>query len=250
MNSKQTKQYEMFLRVRDFGNTHGDAFSASSVAKDTFAAVGAAIDELAAADVRKRGSLQSARADRNKAARTALTDVLVSASHLARVLRVRGRPLPAFELPELRNDQSLLTTARQFAADAVAFDAEFTGHGVGPAQITASAAALETAVRDRGSSRSEHTAVRARIKEVLNAARLDVQRLDLIVKGECGGDPVIQSVWQLARRVDRPRVTRADAARPPSAGSDAPAPAAPVALAPAPAAASVPAVALTVAPAA
>jgi hypothetical protein len=239
MNIKQTKQYEMLLRVRDFGQAHADAFPASSAARQAFASVGAAIDELAAADVKKRSSSQSARADRTMAARTALADTLVNASHLARVLRATGRPLPAFEVPESRNDQVLLTTARQFATDAVAFDGEFTAHGVGPVQITASAAALEATLRDRGSSRADHTAARVRIQELLGAARLDVQRLDLVVDSECAGDPVIQSLWKQTRRVNLSKAPRAEAARPSSDGSDAPVAAAPPSVslvAPAPAA--------------
>jgi hypothetical protein len=227
MNIKQTKQYEMLLRVRDFGHVHGDAFSPSGAASHTFADISSAIDELAAADVKKRASSQSARTDRTNQARTALADILLNASHLARVLRIRGRPLPVFEVPESRNDQVLLTTARQFAADAAAFDQEFTAHSVGPAQITAAAAALEAALSDRGTSRSDHVVAGVRIRELLAAALLDVQRLDLIVDGECGGNPAIQSAWKRTRRVDQLRGPRAEAAKPPSAGSDGPAPAAP-----------------------
>jgi hypothetical protein len=232
MNTKQTRQYEMLLRVRDFGNTHGDSFAASSMAKQAFAAIGSAIDELAAADVKKRSSGQAARAERAIAASSALTDLLTSVSHLARVLRASGRTMPPFEMAESRSDQTLLTTARQFATDAAAFDAEFTGHGVGPAQINACAAAFDAVLRDRGTGRADHTAARVRIQEVLSAALLDASRLDLIVDSECAGDPVIRSVWKQARRVESTRGPRSEPASAPLA-NDAPVPAASSAPAPA-----------------
>jgi hypothetical protein len=225
MHAKQTKRYEMLLRVRDFGNSHGDAFQRSGMAKQAFAAIGSAIDELVAADVQKLSSGHAARADRTIAARSALTDLLLNVSRMARVLRATGRTMPAFEMPESRRDQTMLTTARQFAADAAAFDAEFTGHGVGPPQITARAAALETALRERGMGRADHTAARVRIQAVLRAAVLDVRRLDLIVDSECAGDPVIRSVWKQTRRVETTRGPHGESADRPSA-ANAPAPAA------------------------
>src|SRR2546422_1046496 len=64
MYATQTRQYEMLLRVRDFGNTHRESFAGSIVAQQAFAAVGRAIDDLTAADMRKLSASMSARAGR------------------------------------------------------------------------------------------------------------------------------------------------------------------------------------------
>ena len=135
MNAKETRQYEMLLRVRDFGNTHRELFAGSSVAQQAFAAVGAGIDDLTATDMRKMSASMSARAGRKAVAREALTDTLLKVSQLVKVLRARGQATPPFECPESRSDQALLTAGRQFARDAAALEAEFTGHGMAPTHI-------------------------------------------------------------------------------------------------------------------
>jgi len=227
MYASQTRQYEMLLRVRDFGNTHRELFAGSIVAQQAFAAVGRAIDDLAVTDMRKLSASMSARAGRKAAARQALKEVLLKVSQLAKVLRARGQATPPFELPGSRSDQALLTTGRQFARDAAALEAEFTGHGLAPAHIAGMTAAFEEAMRDRGMSRADHTAARTRIQELLSSALLDVRRLDLIVDNELAGDKVIQAVWKQVRRVEYPRGPRTTGAAEPPApptGGDAAAP--------------------------
>jgi hypothetical protein len=227
MNAKETRQYEMLLRVRDFGNTHRELFAGSSVAQQAFAAVGRTIDDLTATDMRKMSASISARAERKGAAREALTEVLLKVSQLVKVLRARGQTTPPFELPESRSDQALLTAGRQFARDAAALEAEFTGHGMAPTHIAGITAAFEEATRDLGMSRADHTAARTRIQELLSSALLEVRRLDLIIDNELAGDKVIEAVWKQVRRVDdprRPRTTGEPEPPAPATGVDAAAP--------------------------
>ena len=46
MNAIEKRQYEMFVRVRDFGLAQGDRFPESTLGGDAFAAVDAAVDAL------------------------------------------------------------------------------------------------------------------------------------------------------------------------------------------------------------
>ena len=46
MNSFDRRRYEMLVRVREFGNTHGDFFPATSVAGTAFAEVASAIEGM------------------------------------------------------------------------------------------------------------------------------------------------------------------------------------------------------------
>jgi hypothetical protein len=150
----------------------------------------------------------SARADRKAEARKALGELLMNVSQLGKVLRARSRTTAPFEVPPSRSDQSLLTAARQFARDAALVEEDFTSHGLAPAHIAGVAASFEAAVRDRGMSRSEHTAARTRIRELLSSAFLDVRRLNMIIGHELAGQPVIQAVWKQARRIGEPRGAR------------------------------------------
>lgn len=219
MNAYQRRQYEMLLRVRDFGTTHGQLFAGSAVGQQILASVNTAIDALTASDLMKMSASVAARAGRKRAARETLIDLLQKASHLARMFRARGHVVPAFEQPSSRSDQSLLTTGRQFEKDAASAEEAFSGHGMGPKVFADATAALERAARDRGMSKSDHTAARARIKDLLAAALFDVRRLDVIVHTELAGDNVIQAVWKQASRIEDPRRGRSAGEAPESASA-------------------------------
>lgn len=213
MNTKETRRYEMLLRVRDFGKTYGQRFSGSSAAQTAFATVAAAIDELTALGVVKLSAQATGRADAKRTARRALAALLASVSRLARVLRAEGQTLPPFSRPRSRSDQALLTTARKFAQDVEPFAEEFCGHELRPERIAQAIAAFEAALRHRGNGSCALTASRARIRELLTRAQLAVRRLDLIIANRPASDPTIQVVWKQARRVEdrrrrRPRSER------------------------------------------
>ena len=224
MNAHERRQYEMLLRLRDFGQTNKELF-ASPVAQEAFASVSSAIDELTATDLIKMSASVAARADRKLMARRSLSELLVKVNQFVRVLRARGQKAPPFLLPAVRSDQDLLTTARQFVRDAAPFDAEFSAHGVGPAVIAAAATALEMAVRDRGLKQADRTAASTRIHDLLVAAFLDVRRLDLIVDNELADDNnPLRQVWKQARRVQRARGPRGSSAVDATESSPSPTP--------------------------
>jgi hypothetical protein len=234
MNGIERRQFEMLVRVRNFGNTHATLF-ASPAARETVAGIGTAIDDLTTTDMKKMSASASARADRKAIARRALTDLLQNMTLLAKNLRAEGREMPGFALPPSRSDVSLITAGRQFAVDAGPFEADFAGHGMGFAYIAAITTAFEAAVHDQGMSRTEHVAAKARIRDLLASAIRGVRRLDLIVGNDLRHDNVVQTQWKQLRRLEDPRGPRnggqADTAA--AGAGDAPA-AAPAAETPAP----------------
>lgn len=67
MNRRDRRQYEMLLRVRDFGNQHSHLFSESGLGKEAIGSINAAIDELTTTDLTKRSASAARRADRQAA---------------------------------------------------------------------------------------------------------------------------------------------------------------------------------------
>ena len=226
MNAGQRRQYEMLVRLQDFGNTNRDLFAASPVAQGAFAFVDTAVTELAATDQRKHSASAAARNGRKALARKALTDTLMKVCTFARVLRSRGVAVAEFEMPLSKSDQTLLTAARQFAQDAVPLEAEFNGLGIGPKVIGETAAAFDKAVRDKGMKRADHTAARTRIRDLLATAALNVQELDLIVDHELPADSPLRAVWKEVRRVLSPRASRGSTTTPAEAPAPTPEPSA------------------------
>ena len=212
MHIKQRGQYEMLLRVRDFIAAQQHLFAQSPTAQKLFASVNATINELTAADLVKMSSSLSARADRKQKARTALAELLLKVSQLTRLLRAGGLNVPAFQMPHSRSVQTLLTAARKFAQDAAPFDGELAGHRLGSTAINETATELEAAVSDRGMQRSDHIQARARIRELLASALVDVRRLDLIIDRELAGNQPVRESWKHLRHVLETRVAGSTAA--------------------------------------
>lgn len=217
MNSKEARQFDMLLRVEDFGTTHRRLFTEPGLATDTFADVAAVVKELAATHLATVTASVSARAERKATARAALHGVLVKASHTAKVLRTRGRTVGPFAVPSQKSDQVLLTVGRQFARDAAAFEADFTALGMPSQLIADTATAFETALRDRGMSRTQFRAGRARTRNLLARAVDDVRALDVIIHNQLPGDQAIQDVWKQARRVEESRARTGGAGEEPAA---------------------------------
>jgi hypothetical protein len=209
MHAVQRRQYEMLMRLRDFGHGQRLLFAASPTAVEAFGAVSATIDELTAADLLMRSVSVAARANHKAAARKALIALLVKVGKLARVLEARGHAIPPFRRPASKSDHVLLTLARQFARDAAACE-EFGRHGIGAARITATADAFDAATRDRSRKQADTIAARARIRQLLASAALAARRLDVIVHFMVTDD-VLRAVWTRVRRVENPRCRRREA---------------------------------------
>ncbi|HTM02183.1 MAG TPA: hypothetical protein VL173_01660 [Vicinamibacterales bacterium] len=210
MTGTQRKQYEMLLRVREFGTTYQNALSTSAVAQQLLAAVGTTIDKLTTTDMQKVSASAEADGKRKAQARRALLAVLKTAQRLARVLRAEGHDVPPCKVASM-SDQALLTSGRQLAVDAASFAAEFGGHGMTPERITTATTAFEQAVTARTASRAAHVAARARTRSLLTPGLRQVRRLDVIVATELAADPVAQAVWAQARRLQAVRGSHGEA---------------------------------------
>jgi hypothetical protein len=231
MNRIDLRRYEMLVRVRDFGDSHGHLFPESSLARQTFTAIAAAVRQLDLQRLQEEAASVIARAHRKDAARRALGDRLTKIVQTARVL---ANDVPGleqtFELPAKVTDQTLLAAARRFHEAAAPHNAQFVSHGM-PATFLADtnglADALEAALRERGMSRDEQVGARERIKTTLAEALAAVRKLDVIVTNHFGDDAVTQAVWRRDRRVLYPSRPPKEAA--PAQGEPAPTPSADVA---------------------
>ena len=220
MTGIEKRQYEMLVRVRNFGDANRGLFAASPVGQQLFAAVATSVSELAASDMKKMVAAAAASGDRKAVTRRGLVELLRHGVRLADALRAEGQPLPAFALPESQSDLALLTAGRQFAVDVAPFESDFAGHGMSAAHIGQTIAAFDAAMNDLVTSRTEGVAAAARIRDLLAAARRSVRRLDVIVANDLGHNNVVQAQWKQLRRLERVRAPRASADPPLAPVSD------------------------------
>jgi hypothetical protein len=221
MHVFERRQYDMLVRVRDFGDRYGHLFPTSSVARQNFETVAAALTELDAQDLTHMAASVSARAHRKEIAREALLTRLQAISQTARVLAEDAPGLDLqFPMPTSVSDQTLLTTGRKFVRDAELLSSPFLAHGM-PASFVADLNALvdgfERAVRDRGVGREARRAARVSTRAALASGRAAVRSLDAFVTNHLRDDEVTRTVWEQAHRVVYPdRAKRTEAAPEPA----------------------------------
>jgi hypothetical protein len=208
MNAIERRQYDMLVRVRDFGDGYGHLFPAASVARENFAAVAAVIKELDAQDLTHMAASVAARAHRKETARQALLARLQAINQTARVLRQDAPGLDRqFEVPTPASDQTLLTAGRKFARDAEALSSQFLAHGM-PATFLADLTALvdgfDRALRDRGLGREARRAARVSTRAALSSGLAAVRSLTAIVTNHLGEDAVTRTLWDRERRIVYP----------------------------------------------
>ena len=204
MKSLETRQYEMLVRVRDFGEANSHLFPASSVAGEAFAAVAAAVTQLSEHAVSRMSTLRGGAAAA-ATARGALRDRLEAVVRTARVLREETPGLEdKFELPDQPADQELVTAGRLFARDAEPLKARFIAHALPEtflADLTQGVEQFEQAIRGRDAERDGNIAAKASIDAALEAGLAAVRKLDGIVANHLHDDRVTMAVWNRDRRV-------------------------------------------------
>lgn len=208
MTSMETKRYEMLDRVREFGDAHADLFPASSLAREQFAAVAAAVTELSAFAVKKMSAANEG-TRRKAAARQTLRDRLEVVALTGRALAQTTPGLEdTFRLPRPQADQALLTTGRLFAEKATPLEAEFIAHAMPAtfiADLNTAVAEFEAAIHHRSSSLADSAVVRQCITHTLAAGTAAALRLDAMIANHLAGDPTITARWTRDRRVEWPR---------------------------------------------
>ncbi len=203
MTRQDRVRYEMFSRVRQFGNTHGKSFEKTSLGGRTFATVAAAVadmEQYAKAKVRTSGAGREARAR----AREAIVEQLTDIARTARLVgtKVSGGADKAFEVPQWRSDAGLLTAARAVIEDGRAAADVLVQLGL-PAtfvdDLQARVDRFAEADRGRQAGRLGLAAARAGLATAMAQATDADQTLDVIVANTFKHDATVLAEWEAAR---------------------------------------------------
>ena len=204
MNNVETRRYEMFRRVDQYGDDYEEWFPAGSIGRQAFGRVRAASTELATHTV-ARQKMRGEAVDSKARTRAALVDLLGLVRRTAQVMAVkRLGPEERFDLPSRSSSQTLLAVAKAFADDAEPFAADFIAHGM-PAtfmpDLRAAIAAFEQALQRRASGQSGVADARLRIRAAIVDGLAAVRELDAIVANVLRGNTRALQYWQHERRI-------------------------------------------------
>ncbi len=209
MNNTNTRRFEMFVRVRDFGAERAAAFPANSLGGEQLAEVRSVVEiltEMAASQTSGVGSAQQATASRTNA-RVSLRESLQAVNRTARAMALDTPGLEnKFRLPRSGSDQALLNSARAFVADATPLKPIFIRHELAASfieDLQADITDLERAIGGQNTGRGVHVTATASIDSTVERGMAAVTRLDAIVRNKFRDDPATLAAWESARHVER-----------------------------------------------
>lgn len=227
MKDIERLRYEMFIRVREFGQKNAALFPASSFAGEQLAVLSDIIDELEAhASAQTTGMIEARSGSSSRAAaRDELTRTLQAINRTVRPLaRVTPGLLDKFRIPYSQSDQGLLAFARSvLVAAAPPLAAELIKRGLSAnflAELQEDIDQLDEAITGQAQSRETHVEATAAIDDLIERGMNAVSELDPLMRNTFVNDPAKLAAWMSASHIERsPRQPR-----PPAPGATPPAP--------------------------
>jgi hypothetical protein len=210
MKDSETRRLEMFIRVRQFGAAHAQAFAAVARGVEVFAELDSEIKELEGHASAQHSGKRAVKEGTTliATAREELREDLEAIQQTARSMSVTMPGLnDKFRLPRKARDQELLAVARSFAQDAAPLKAEFARRGLRAdfvddlnADIGAFAESIDGRAQKAGERVSATVAIDGAVERGMNAVR----ELDAIVRNVFRNDAATLAEWTSASHVERP----------------------------------------------
>ena len=206
MVRKNKSDIQMLARVVEFYPSHASLFKANTVASETFAALGTAVSKMS-----EQASLQLAGKNELRtntivraAARDALLKQIERVSETATAISIDK---PGFEVKFRladRNDQTLIQSARTFAAEAETIKNDFLQHCLPDNfidNLRAGAAQLDRAILDQAASKNKRAHATKSVDGAMDECLTLLQRVDAIVANTLADNPPALAEWNVTRRV-------------------------------------------------
>jgi hypothetical protein len=209
MDDKNLRNYEMVLRVADFGREQAASFPPTSFGGELFAGVRAGATEWGnQLATQVSGSTSARQGTSGKfAAREALLDALQRIRLTARAMSATIPGLDVkFRIPRNATDQLLLATAEAAVADATPLKNDFIRFAM-PANflvdLTERVAEFRNALTEQQTGKGKSVMANAAMDEVRASVMAAIRQLDAIVPNTFHDDPARLAAWLTARHVER-----------------------------------------------
>jgi hypothetical protein len=210
MKQKINSLVAAFKTVDAFGLKYAADFPPTSLGGKQFALIHAAVPltaGLGAAQV--SGTEQTHSAVLAKVAcRFHLHDDMIGITTAAHSLVLLGTDGLAgkFQMPHNNGAQALLNSARAFAVDAIAFQAQLVSTGLATdfiAHLTADTTAFETAVGTKGLALGTQAGATGGLADATHQAAIALHVLNIIVRNTYKSDPAKLAEWATASHVQK-----------------------------------------------
>lgn len=222
MNNVETHRLETFVRVRQFGAAHAQAFPAGSRGAEVVAELDTIITELEGHTTAQASSARAAM--EGTTVKTGAFDALrEDLEAINRTARGMAHTTPGleekFRLPRNAGVRAWIAAARAFAQDAAPIKQEFTRRGFKDSfleDLHADTEALERSIQTRAQKSGERVAATAAVDAAIERGMNAVRELDAIVRNTFRDDPATLAAWTSARHTERSPRPAHDGAPPPT----------------------------------
>ena len=207
MKDTQTRKYEAFLRVQEFGDNHAAHIPTETIANELFTRLDEIIEQTNNHSSAQSSGLRAAREGGTvkEVSRARLHALLKSISRTAKSLPTPGLP-DRFRVPSRLKDQDLLSLARSIAADAAPIRIQFVRRGLPPNfidNLLNLITSFEQAVDQMIQGEETKVAATAAIKDLIRSGMDILRQLDTIMCNVFVDDPATLAAWGSARHVER-----------------------------------------------
>ena len=222
MNDRQRRRFERLARVSNFGASVSGDFPATGKGGQAHARLAAAVaaagthDTARATNQRERQQSTGARKDTRLTIQTSLAAISNTADTIA---LDHPEVKDSFRRPRTNiNDQTLLSTARSFAAAALPLKARFIEYEMPTdflEQLDKAISGFEQSVNRQTSGASAGLASNAALENTLKQGEQELEKFDTAVRNKFRDDPAKLAAWESARRLEKaPRSPRSKATPP------------------------------------
>ncbi|MDX6272670.1 MAG: hypothetical protein QOD28_3893 [Acidobacteriota bacterium] len=227
MNDIHRRRFERLARAANFGESVSASFpetSKGSLALARLAAAAAEAETHATTRATKQRAQQQGTASR-KDARRAVQTQIAAISDTADAIGLDDPDVKAsFRRPRTNvNDQTILSTARSFAAAALPLKARFIEYDL-PAdfleRLNESITELESAIDEQTTGANARLAAGVALEETLKRGEQELEKLDAAVRNKFRDNAAKLAAWESARHLER-------APRSKKTAGESPAPSAP-----------------------
>lgn len=209
MDDRDLRNYEMVLRVNNYGTENAADFPAKTLGGQLFNRISTSVTNLSEHIASRSSSKSSAMAGTSSKS-SAREDLLTDMEMMRRTARAMAQTMPGmgekFRIPRNLTNQGLLGTARAFLADATPLKSEFLRFAMPPDFLDDLAAHIddfENALNAQQTGRGQQVLSHAAFDDELDNAISAVRQLDPIVRNTYHDNPAKLAEWESARHVER-----------------------------------------------
>ena len=209
MNNQDTRLYETFLRVQEYGAAQAARIPANSFAVELFTHLRETLSQL---DVQATAQSSSKRSvvESGSSKKVTRANLCAKLEAISRTVRPLEKTMPGiadkFRAPARLKDQDLLSFARSVALDAAPLKAEFVKRGLRAdfiEDLSAASADFEHAVSRRIQNTESRVTSTATVKSLLRECLEVVRELDPVVRNIFADDAAALAAWESASHTER-----------------------------------------------